>query len=336
MRKIDFTDDQIMDIISKYNNGLSTEKICIEYNTSASTISRILKYNGVYLTGNKKNIDEEKVILMYNDGSYTLSKICEIFGVSKHKIRTLLNNNGVKKKTSKKYNYNDNIFENIDNEEKAYWLGFLYADGYVRNRSGKGSELRLKLSIKDKDHLIKFKQFISSDTNIPLVYEENKNSKCYKVSINSNKIVKDLINKGCINKKSRVIKFPYFLDKKLIPHFIRGYFDGDGSISFSEKQIGLNIVSASIKFLKELAKELAKETNCKESNLVGSSNNFKYIQFSAKDDLYKLYDFLYKESNIYMDRKRDKYTYIVENYTSIKEIINKVRNNKNKKLINGK
>ena len=98
----------------------------------------------------------------------------------------------------------------------------------------------------------------------------------------------------------------------------------------------MNIVSASIKFLKELAKELAKETNCKESNLVGTSNNFKYIQFSAKDDLYKLYDFLYKESNIYMDRKRDKYTYIVENYTSIKEIINKVRSNKNKRLINGK
>lgn len=323
MRKIIFTLDQINDIIYKYNNGLSTEKICIEYNISSSIISKLLKSNGIEIKGNKKNIDNDKVTSLYNDGSYTMSMICEIFGVSKFKIRTLLKNNGVISKTSKKYNYNDNIFENIDNEEKSYWLGFLYADGYVRKRKGIGSELKLKLSIKDKEHLIKFKQFISSDINIPLVYEENKNSKCYKISINSNKIVNDLINKGCINKKTRVIKFPDFLDNELIPHFIRGYFDGDGSISFSNKQICLNFVSGSINFLKDLAKELANETNCKEANLVGSSNNFKYIQFSAKDDLYKLYDYLYKKSNFHMDRKFDKYTYIIENYSDIKEIINK-------------
>lgn len=330
MKKIIFTEEQTKDIISKYINGLSTEKICTEFDVSSSTISKLLRSNGIHISGHRKNIDERKVISMYNGGHYTVSEICELFNVSKYKIRTVLKNNGIKSKTSKKYDYNDFIFENIDSEEKAYWLGFLYADGYVRKRSGVGSELRLKLSIKDMDHLIKFKKFISPDEKTPLVYEENKNSKCYKISINSSKIVDDLINKGCINKKSSLIEFPYFLNKELTNHFIRGYFDGDGSISFSDKQICLNFVSGSENFLKKLKKELSNGSNCKESNLVGSSDRFKYIQFSAKDDLYKIYDYLYKNSNVYMDRKFQKYTYIINNYFNIKQIINnKRRNNKN-------
>lgn len=327
MKKIIFTDEQINNIIFKYNSGLSTEKICIEYNVSPSVISRLLKFNGVYLIGNKKDIDEDKVIDMYKNGTYTISTICKIFGVSKHKIRTLLKNNGVKSKSSKKYYYNDNIFENIDTEEKAYWLGFLYADGYVRVRKDNSSELRLKLSIVDKQHLIKFKEFISIDVNIPIVYNEYKNSKSYKISINSNKLVNDLINLGCVNRKSKIIKFPNFLSQDLISHFIRGYFDGDGSISYSDKQIGLNFVSGSQDFLKEIATKLALFTGCKTANLVGSAESYKYIQFSSKDDLYKLYDYFYNNSTIYMDRKKEKYTFIINNFSALKEKINIIRKN---------
>jgi hypothetical protein len=234
----------------------------------------------------------------------------------------------VDRKNSKKYYYFDDIFNIIDNEEKAYWLGFLYADGYVRTRIGVGSELRLKLSVVDKEHLIKFRQFISSDINIPLVYNEYKNSKTYKISINSNKIVNDLINKGCVNKKSNIIEFPNFLDKELTPHFIRGYFDGDGSISFSDNQICLNFVSGSKNFLEELSNKLEIEANCKKANLLGSSEKFKYIQFSAKSDLYKLYSYLYENSTVYLERKMKKYTYIIENFENIKTIINTKRRNK--------
>ena len=277
-------------------------------------------------------LPENEVIEIYLSNKLTMLEICSKFGVSKHKIRTLLKNNGIKSKSSKKYNYNDSIFENIDTEEKAYWLGFLYADGYVRERVKVGSELRLKLATIDKEHLIKFKNFITSD-DIPIVYAEYKNSKSCKVSINSKKIVSDIINKGCINKKSRIIEFPTFLPEKLISHFIRGYFDGDGSISYSDKQIGLNFVSGSKKFLEEISQKLKIEANCKNANLVGSSENYKYIQFSSKDDLYKLYDYFYKNSSVYMDRKKEKYTYITDNFTELKEKINMGRTiRKNNKL----
>ena len=108
-------------------------------------------------------IAEDRVVEMYLSNDYKMSEICSYFGVSKMKIRTVLKNKNIESKTSKKYSYNENVFENIDNEESAYWLGFLYADGYVRYREKYGSELRLKLSVRDKDHLLKFKKFITSD-----------------------------------------------------------------------------------------------------------------------------------------------------------------------------
>jgi len=324
MKKINFSASEISEIINKYKSGISTEKICIYYNVSAVVICRVLKENDIKLSGNKKIINEEEVIKLYNGNTYTISQICTYFSVSKHKIRTILKNNGINSKSSKKYNYYDSIFENIDSEEKSYWLGFLYADGYVRIREKCGSELRLKLAILDENHLLKFKRFISPD-NIPVIYEEYKSSKCFKVSINSKKIVNDLINKGCINKKSKIIEFPKFLEPKLISHFIRGYFDGDGSISFSDKQIGLNFVSGSKNFLKEISNKLETEAKCKNANLVGTSENFKYIQFSAKDDLYKIHDYLYRNATIYMERKNEKYNYIINNYNQLKDKINKCR-----------
>ena len=240
-------------------------------------------------------IAETELIEMYLSNDYKVDEICKYFNVSKFKIRSILIKNNIVSKSSKKYSYNENIFENIDNEEKAYWLGFLYADGYVRSDK-RCNELKLKLGVKDKEHLLKFKIFISDD-EIPVVYEEYKNSKCYKVSINSKKIVNDLIKLGCINKKSLIIKFPIIKDE-LKNHFIRGYFDGDGSISYSKKMVLLNIISGSNIFLSEISK-VFESIGTKNSNLVGVSNIYKYIQFSKMEDLYKIYQFLYKDSSIF-------------------------------------
>ncbi len=274
-------------------------------------------------------LPENEVIECYLSNHLSMSDICYKFGVSKFKIRKILKENNIKSKSSKKYNYNDSIFEKIDTEEKAYWLGFLYADGYVRVRKGVGSELRLKLAVVDKNHLIKFRYFISPD-DIPMVYEEYKNSRTFKVSINSNKIVNDLINLGCVNNKSKVIKFP-LLESNLITHFIRGYFDGDGSVSFTDKYIGLNFVSGSKYFLKEISNILENFAKCKNANLVGISDNYKYIQYNSKEDLYKLYDFLYKDSYFFLERKRIKYDYIIKNFNELKDRINMVRRNMKKK-----
>ena len=328
MKKITFTQSQIDQIIEIYQSGVSTGKICLDYGVSADYICKLLKSHNIKLRGNKKDLCERDIILLYESGDLTTKEICDKYHISKHKLRTLLINNGIKSKSSKKYLYNDDIFENIDSEYKSYWLGFLFADGYVRNRKNVGSELKLKLCASDKQHLIKFKNFITND-NIPIVYEEYRNSKSYKISINSKKIVSDLMNKGCVNKKSKIIKFPEFISEELLSHFIRGYFDGDGSISYSDKHINLNFVCGSKIFLQKLSLFLSIKTNCKIANLVGSSENYKYLSYSSKDDLHKLYDYIYRKSNIFLDRKKEKYDYIIQNYQGIKNNINV--NNKNER-----
>lgn len=247
---------------------------------------------------------------MYLSNRYSIKEICTNFNVSKMKIMTILRKNSISRKSSKKYNYNDDIFEKIDTEEKAYWLGFLYADGYVRERKS-GSELRLKLSIRDKEHLLRFKSFISED-NIPIVEEMSGNSKCVKVSINSRKIVQDLIKLGCVGKKSLIITFPK-LENNLIHHFIRGYFDGDGWISTKkDNSFCFGIVSGSKSMLDAVNKIISKESEITETKIYHRSLNVNNIVYSSVTDIIKIFRFLYKESNIHLNRKMDKFTYITK------------------------
>ncbi len=79
-------------------------------------------------------------------------------------IRDILVKNGVEmrsnKQNSRKYSVNDDYFSIIDTEEKAYWLGFIFADGYISNKNGKRVGITLKSS--DRDHIIKFAKAISA------------------------------------------------------------------------------------------------------------------------------------------------------------------------------
>jgi hypothetical protein len=262
-------------------------------------------------------LDEKKLIEMYKSDNYKMSELCEYFNVSKHKIRKVLILNNIESKSSKKYRYYDDIFETIDKEEKAYWLGFLYADGYVRERKS-SSELRLKLSIKDREHLIKFKNFISPD-DIPVVDELSGNSECVKVSINSRKIVKDLINLGCVSKKSKIIEMPKISDN-LLNHFIRGYFDGDGWILIDKNEKpSFGIVSGSLEMIESVVEIISNESKVNKNKVFNYTTyyNFNYRSYT---DIIKISNFLYKQSNIYLIRKRDKFNEIKKIY----------ENNKNK------
>lgn len=327
MKKVILDENSLEKIVSEYNNGVSSSSLAVKYKLSPSTILRFLKKNKVPIRGNNKKLDENIIIEMYISNLYTVKDICDKFNISKNKVRNVLLKNNIVSKSSKKYNYNCDIFSNIDTQDKSYWLGFLYADGYVRQRNKIGSELKLKLSIKDQEHLIKFKNFISSD-DLPISYEEYRNSKNCKISINSKKIVNDLINNGCINKKSKIILFPN-LKEDMIRHFIRGYFDGDGSISHG-KSICLNMISGSYEFLQSVSDILHRKAFCKKATLVGRSKNFKYIQYSTKEDLLKIYNYLYNDSCIYLNRKKDKFAYILENYEELKLKINQYDRNRYK------
>lgn len=313
MKKVIFTAEEKNDIINKYNNGISTEKICLDYKVSASTIVKLLKANNIKIKGRFKNIDEKTLIKDYTNGMKN-NDIFQKYNISLPKLLSVLSKYKIKNKGTKHYNVNENYFEIINTKEKAYWLGFLYADGYVRKK-----ELRLKLKFSDKKHITKFKKELKSEHKIKDAVQKVKvnnkiyYSKCSSLSIYSIKLVDFLINKGCTNKKSKTLTFPKFLDQQLIPHFLRGVFDGDGSVSIGNDiyhSINFNIVSGSLPFLTDIKNEFMK-LNIYDCVISKNKSNCWYINWYRQEDIKKLYYYLYKDANVYLERKKNKFEKIL-------------------------
>lgn len=201
--------------------------------------------------------------------------------------------------------FNDSFFEIIDSEEKAYWLGFLAADGCIskRNRSNDRLTFTLSLAEKDYDHLLKFKEILNlnilptQNVHRPKSIKFKKSEYIsYSYRLHSTKFCQDLINKGVTQRKSLTLEPPKNVPDALVRHWIRGYFDGDGSV-FLDKREHLRVSIAGTKEVLEFI------------NLFGNLNknlrkrcNFFSLRVSS-NKAYKLLHQLFNESNIFLERK---------------------------------
>lgn len=204
-------------------------------------------------------------------------------------------------------------FEKIDNEEKAYWLGFLYADGSV---SSKEDKIELGLAEKDLKHIEKFKKFM--EINNKICYREK--TKSYRISFRSQSCKQDLIDKGCFPKKSLILKFPTNeqVPNELLRHFIRGYFDGDGWFCNTDngtRQIGLIGTQDFIEgFLNLMEGKINTKNKIQNVHREGGAKRY---MFSAKQDIIYFLDYIYKDANIYLDRKYEKYINFIQKEKNI-------------------
>lgn len=132
---------------------------------------------------------------------------------------------------SRKYTLNHNYFEHIDTHEKAYWLGFIYADGYLTNAKG-SKKFGMALSVKDKHHLEKLNKCLSSNYPIKTYQQKHgfsNNTQYCRLLITSDKIFDDLVKHGVYENKTNILTKPN-ISEEFYPSFILGYLDGDGSI----------------------------------------------------------------------------------------------------------
>jgi hypothetical protein len=199
----------------------------------------------------------------------------------------------------RKYHLNESYFDSIDTEQKAYWLGFLLADCYNNNEG-----IIIELSCKDYDHLNKFKLHIESNHNIKITKKKNK--EYARLVIYNRKLCDNLSNLECTKNKSFTIKFPK-IQTELHKHLIRGFFDGDGCISFVKKynRKTFTIVSASEVFIDKIQNILNNELNI---NLYKTKRkNIFIIQTNKKESIKKLFEYLYSESTVHLERKYNKF-----------------------------
>lgn len=259
---------------------------------------------------------------LYLEGK-SLTKIAKQVGIERHKLSYLLKKDGITIiQNGAKHEYIENIFEIIDTEEKAYWLGFLYADGNIIPY-GK-YEVKISLAYKDLEHVEKFGDFVLKNHNgKELVHPymaklKGKEFPSAKVAVTNKKIVTDLIALGCTENKSLTLKFPNEnqVPKDLQRHFIRGYFDGDGSISTPKNSYGPRKNRRTISFigtqdfLQSIIDIFVNEV-CTDFGGITlyQKRNQQAWQFSkTKYDTNKeIYKYLYRDATIYLERKYERF-----------------------------
>lgn len=219
-------------------------------------------------------------------------------------------------KSMSNYYYNKDLFEVIDTEEKAYWLGFLYADGcinrYYKNEKLKSMSLEIGLSIKDENHLKKFLYLLQSNIEIKrkqskinnTIYESSKITVCCK------KMCNDLIKLGCTPKKSLTLTFPNEkqVPKELVKHFIRGYFDGDGCINKRKESNTLRIVIiGTYNFVNEIKNIFIENKVLRSNPSISKKGNAYQLTIHGVDNIKDIYNFMYKNATVYLDRKYIKF-----------------------------
>jgi hypothetical protein len=201
--------------------------------------------------------------------------------------------------------YNQSYFENIDTEDKAYFLGFIYADGSVATE--KRNSLFIKIHIKDS-HIIE--SFINC-INGEMIPWKQKNRDIIQVSVSGKKIINDLLNLGLHQNKTFTLKYPD-IPIELERHFIRGYFDGDGCIrvktdSRDGSKIGdMRFVGGSIDMLNTINDRMKFLFGIKKNSLYGPKNkNYKFLGWGSMSDIEKIYNGFYEDSNFYLKRKKE-------------------------------
>ena len=228
------------------------------------------------------------------------------FDFSASKINRILEYHQADRSRSyRKYILNEHVFETINDEDSAYWLGFLYADGYVSND---GNILEIGLSSKDKDHLEKFRLFVETDSPIKDrdILLNGKLFPSSRVQICSKKLVSDLCALGCMNKKSLILEFPTTeqVPKHLIQHFMRGYFDGDGCYHLSKTSNQRQFSIIGTKSFIQSYEEALFTLGVNRTKLSRCGQAYQSCH-GGNNQVNKITSFLYNNASIYLERKHN-------------------------------
>ena len=297
-------------IIELYKTGVSPKIIGDRFGVYNNSINRIVRKAGV--NTKTKDVDYEttkEIISRYLAGESSEKIADDLKIVGSTVCRILKRNNvNIRPSTENKriHKINEDFFENIDNESKAYFLGMMFADGNVHKLHG-----AIKLSLKTSDDEIIKKLSVLIYNKEKVEYYAGECSTC-NLSIYSSKMKKDLLKLGCTPAKTFIIRLPE-LRSDLYRHFIRGYFDGDGCVSNASGINRIDITSNHM-FIEDIYFKLMEQIpNC---HIYKAKNNpTNYIQIKHRESFRRFYEYLYINATICMERKYKLYSEIVRQHS---------------------
>lgn len=222
-------------------------------------------------------------------------------------------------RAEKKYVLNEHIFDYIDSEEKAYWLGWYMTDGY--NHQNRNC-VAIRLQESDRELLEKLKTFLQTNTPI---YTLIRGSRTYiELNICSSYFSESLAKWGVVQNKVHHKSIPP-IENAYIKAYLRGYFDGDGCISITDRKDRkegsknyqltftgndepLLYIEATLR--RELGLSERHLHKCRSSNI---------LHYSGQQVCLKILKWLYKDATVYLQRKFDKYQSIVSRQSNLQK-----------------
>lgn len=301
------------EIIKMRFDGYQMKEIGEKFGVKTQTISSFLVRNGVRIRGILNEETIKKMVDMYQNGT-PLHVIGKQLHFSEGTVAKTLREHGIKIKNmseaQRKYDINEHYFDEIDTPNKAYLLGLLYADGC---RCKTSNAIMINLQERDKSILEKFREELN--TNKPLRFidyshDPNRQNQ-YLLCITNKQIAESLYKYGIVPNKEFQIEFPDFLDKSLIPHFIRGYIDGDGWISHNPKEKRINITGTSM-LLEGIKKYIEAELGVHCSiwiphRIKNKQNVTRTLGIAGGIQVKTVLDHIYKDAELYLERKYQYY-----------------------------
>jgi len=202
----------------------------------------------------------------------------------------------------RKYTLDESFFDRIDTEEKAYWLGFITADGCVT----RNSYLQIGLNIRDIDHLHKFLHALKSTH--PVHKREYESRLSARIDIRSDRLVNALGTLGIFPRKSLTVKpCDAIPDSLLIPYW-RGIFDGDGCLSITRPkhrniEVSLISLAGSKSIIDGFSDFIVSNTDIVNPGYIGPRGKIFYVQWQSLGQTQKIARLLYHGADIFLDRK---------------------------------
>ena len=360
-RKILWTDKDIETLKDLFNKGLSYPEIAEKMGKTvracqgkAVRLGLRTKDCNVWLNNKRSDFWSEKEIkelIQYAEQFSSYKEISVLMGRTVKSISLKLNqlNKHLKKRTPEEeslyrriYSVDDNYFENIDTQKKAYWLGWMVTDGYVLSKlnTKRGvintNSIGLKLSEKDIDVLKDFKNDLKADVDIQFV--KRRSGKVYKNKItnketfiqggnqaelrfSSAKMVQDLEKYGIHQNKTYDIGFPKVLDRKFYSGFIAGVISGDGCIDIrlnhGKTKLLRCIIAGNYELVEKIHSILVKEIGVNAEKTIskckGSAQLYR-LELNQTETI-NLYYWFKKNGVKLMERKNK----MIEDYLAEKE-----------------
>ena len=298
------------------------------YNVSENVLRQRFRERGYEIENlasrTHRTYNENEIIDLHNNYSNCVSvdEFCIKHGVGVTQLLQEFNKRGLLINRDdinaiKRYTFNNHFFDIIDNEEKAYFLGLLFADGC---NFEKNCTVSIQLQARDIDILEKFKLALLAEQPINARHTSPKSKikfKSYRLDLSDQYFSKCLSKHGMVQNKSLILEWPLVeIPDNLLRHFVRGFIDGDGSLFITKsrpskfgKRVGIQICGT-LKFLTTMSANIKRVMSI--NGHIHKRGAIYELKIDRRNDVREIITWLYSDCSTYLDRKYSKHLEMLE------------------------